>query len=194
MGIHAMSSFLVFVLINAFTPGPGNILALNTISNYGWKKGKRLFFGIFAGYYCVQALCAFFVYGLDQFLHPVMHLLKYGGTIYIIWLAFHVALSKPCDQAENKEASFWIGFTLQFVNVKIFLFGITALTGYIIPYYTSFVVLLLFEMLIATIGSIATITWILFGAAFQKSYSKHFRIVNVVLAFILLECAYQLVS
>ncbi|WP_207857461.1 LysE family transporter [Lucifera butyrica] len=187
-----MSSFLVFVFINAFTPGPGNILALNTISNYGWKKGKRLFFGIFAGYYCVQALCAFFVYGLDQFLHPVMHLLKYGGIIYITWLALHVALSNPCDQSEKKEASFWIGFILQFVNVKIFLFGITVLTGYIIPYYASFRMLLLFEMFIATIGSIATITWIFFGAAFQKPYSKHFRIVNVVLALILLECAYQL--
>ncbi|MEI3504124.1 MAG: hypothetical protein V8Q42_10905 [Anaerovoracaceae bacterium] len=46
----------------AFTPGPGNILALNTITNYGWKKGRPLFFGIFAGYYCVQTICAIFVY------------------------------------------------------------------------------------------------------------------------------------
>jgi cysteine/O-acetylserine efflux protein len=58
----------MFSLINAFTPGPGNILALNTMTNYGWKKGEKLFWGIFAGYYCVQALCAFFVFGLDQFI------------------------------------------------------------------------------------------------------------------------------
>ncbi len=31
---------------DAFTPGPGNILALNTVTNYGWKKqrmGQSLF-------------------------------------------------------------------------------------------------------------------------------------------------------
>jgi cysteine/O-acetylserine efflux protein len=194
VGIYDLFSFLVFALINAFTPGPGNILALSTMTNYGWEKGKRLFFGIFTGYYCVQALCAFFTYGLDQYLHPVMYVLKYVGAIYITWLAIHVALSKPGDQAEDKEPSFWIGFILQFVNVKIYLFGITALTGFIVPYYTSLGMLLLFEMIIATIGSIATITWILFGAVFQKAYSKHFRVVNMVLAIILLECAYQLVS
>jgi cysteine/O-acetylserine efflux protein len=190
--IQAIVSFLIFALINAFTPGPGNILAFNTMSNYGWKKGKKLFFGIFTGYYCVQALCAFFTYGLDQFLHPVMYVLKYVGTIYITWLAIHVAYSKPGDRAENKEPSFWIGFFLQFVNVKIFLFGITALAGYVVPYYTAFEMLLLFEMIIATIGSIATITWIYFGAVFQTLYNKHFRVVNVALALILLGCAYQL--
>lgn len=192
MGIHAIFSFLVFALINAFTPGPGNILALNTMTNYGWKKGKSLFGGILAGYYCVQALCAFFTYGLDQFIHPVMYVLKYVGAVYITWLAVHVALSKPGGQAEDKKPSFWIGFILQFVNVKIYLFGITALTGYIAPYYTSLGMLLLFEMIIATVGSMATLTWIFFGAVFQKAYTKHFRTVNGFLAITLLECAYQL--
>ncbi|AJQ25651.1 LysE family transporter [Pelosinus fermentans] len=192
MEMHAIVSFIVFALINAFTPGPGNILALNTMTNYGWRKGKKLFLGIFAGYYCVQALCAFFVFGLDQFIHPIMDVLKYVGTIYIIWLAIQVAISKPNEQAEDKEPSFWIGFILQFVNVKIYMFGITALTGYIVPYYTSLGMLMLFEMIIATMGSIATTTWIFFGAVFQKAYSKHFRVVNVILAITLLECAFQL--
>jgi len=192
MGINAILAFLIYVLINAFTPGPGNILALNTMSNYGCEKGKILFFGIFAGYYCVQALCAFFIYGLDQVLHPVMYVLKYVGAVYITLLAAHVAFSKPSDKTEENKPSFWYGFILQFVNIKIFLFGITALTGYVVPYYTSLGMLLLFEMIIATIGSIATITWIFFGGVFQKSYIRYFRVVNLFLSLILLECAYEL--
>ena len=39
-----LSNFLIYCVINAFTPGPGNILALNTVTNYGYKKGKPLFF------------------------------------------------------------------------------------------------------------------------------------------------------
>jgi cysteine/O-acetylserine efflux protein len=192
VGIHEILAFLVYALINAFTPGPGNILALNTMTNYGWEKGKNLFWGIFAGYYFVQALCAFFTYGLDQLLHPIMYMLKYVGAAYITLLAIHVALGKPDAKVEDKNPSFWIGFILQLVNVKIFLFGITALTGYVVPYYTSLGMFLSFEMIIATIGSIATLTWIFFGAVFQKTYIKYFRVVNIFLALILLECAYEL--
>ena len=39
---------------------------------------------------------------------------------------------------------FWKGFALQFVNVKIYLFGITALTGFITDYSRAFPVLFLF--------------------------------------------------
>ena len=28
-----LSNFLIYCVINAFTPGPGNILALNTVTN-----------------------------------------------------------------------------------------------------------------------------------------------------------------
>ena len=68
MPMAVLSNFLIYCVINAFTPGPGNILALNTVTNYGYKKGKPLFFEIFAGYYVVQILCAIFVYGVSSLL------------------------------------------------------------------------------------------------------------------------------
>ena len=92
MGVQVLFSFVIYALINAFTPGPGNILALNTMTNYGWKRGKPLFFGIFAGYFFVQALCAFFLFGLESLINPLMNVLKYAGAIYILWLAYQVAL------------------------------------------------------------------------------------------------------
>lgn len=41
MTAFVIGNFLLYCLINAFTPGPGNILALNTVTNYGWRKGKN---------------------------------------------------------------------------------------------------------------------------------------------------------
>ena len=35
---YVLGNFFVYSLVNAFTPGPGNILALNTVTKYGWKK------------------------------------------------------------------------------------------------------------------------------------------------------------
>lgn len=39
---YVLANFFVYAGVNAFTPGPGNILALNTVTNYGWGKGKPL--------------------------------------------------------------------------------------------------------------------------------------------------------
>lgn len=82
---------------------------------------------------------------------------------------------------------------LQFVNIKIYLFGITALTGFITDYSKELWVLIAFELLIATIGTIATLTWIGLGMLIQKFYLKHFRVINIILALTLLECIYSII-
>ncbi len=185
-------NFMIYAIINAFTPGPGNFLALNTVTNYGLKRGKPLFFGIFAGYYFVQTSCCVFVYALSSLLPQFLAVMKYIGAAYILWLAIHIAISKPGKAGDEKSASFWKGFALQFVNVKIYLFGITALTGFITDYSRAFPVLFLFEMIIATVGTIATATWIGLGMMIQTFYEKHFRIINIIMALTLLECIYSM--
>lgn len=194
MPISVLGNFLIYCIINAFTPGPGNILALNTVTNYGYKKGKSLFFGIFSGYYVVQILCAFFVYSVNTLLPNVMGIMKYIGAVYILWLAIHIAVSKPSSEGTEHSASFLKGFMLQFVNVKIYMFGVTALTGYIVAYKSTFPALLFFELVIATIGTIATCTWIGMGVLIQKIYLRHFRIINIILALTLLECVWGMLK
>ena len=191
---YVLGNFFIYSVINAFTPGPGNILALNTVTNYGYKKGRPLFWGIFAGYYVVQIICAVFVFGVSTFLPNMLGIMKYIGAAYILWLAFHIAFSKPSADDSEKSASFLKGFLLQFVNVKIYLFGITALTGYITDYSASLWILLLFELMIATIGTIATLTWVGMGVLIQRTYEKYYRAINIILALTLLECVYSMLK
>ena len=191
---YVLGNFFIYSVINAFTPGPGNILALNTVTNYGYKKGRPLYWGIFAGYYVVQVICAVFVFGVSTFLPDLLGIMKYIGAAYILWLAVHIALSKPTTGTVEKSASFLKGFLLQFVNVKIYLFGITALTGYITEYSGSLWVLLLFEIIIATIGTIATLTWIGMGVLIQRAYQKCYRVINIILALTLSECVYSMLK
>ncbi|MBP3360412.1 MAG: LysE family transporter [Clostridia bacterium] len=194
MPYYVIGNFFIYSIINAITPGPGNILALNTVTNYGLKKGRPLFTGIFAGYYIVQIICAVFVYGISAFLPNVLNIMKYIGAAYILFLAIHIAISKPPSECTEKSASFVRGFMLQFVNVKIYMFGITALTGYITDYSTSLWILLLFEIIIATIGTISTTLWIGMGMLIQKAYRKYYRIINIILALTLLECVFSMLK
>lgn len=108
--------------------------------------------------------------------------MKYIGAAYILWLAIHIAFSKKTSENTEQSASFLKGFMLQFVNVKIYMFGVTALTGYVVGYMSSFPALLFFELVIATIGTIATCTWIGLGVLIQKFYLRHFRVINIILA------------
>ena len=203
MPAYALVNFLIYCLVNSFTPGPGNILALNTVTNYGWKKGKPLFFGIFAGYYAVQFLCALVVYGVNAMLPGVMGVIKYVGAAYILWLAVHIALSRPdLDQGEQ-SASFWKGFVLQFVNVKIYMFGITALTGYIVPYTAAPGPDLIIEngisgLLCGTVPELAAAldkTTAAMGHAAQSRVNENFLWQNSAeLALTLLECVYGILK
>ncbi len=189
---YVLGNFFIYSVINAFTPGPGNILALNTVTNYRYKKGRPLYWGIVAGYYVVQVICAVFVFGVSTFLPDLLGIMKYIGAAYILWLAVHIALSKPTTGTVEKSVSFLKGFLLQFVNVEIYLFGITALTGYVTEYSASLWVLLLFEIIIATIGTIATLTWIGMGVLIQRAYQKYYRVINIILL-TLSECVYALI-
>lgn len=64
------------------------------------------FLEIFAGYYAVQLICAVFVYGVGEFLPHALPVMKYVGAAYILWLALHIAVSRPEVCAEQGSASF----------------------------------------------------------------------------------------
>ena len=121
-----------------------------------------------------------------------LNIIKYLGAAYILWLAIHIIISKPDSNNSKENPSFFKGFVLQFINVKIYLFGITALTGFITDYHKELWVLIFFELLIATIGTIATLTWIGLGMIIQRFYMKHYRIINIILALTLAECIYSI--
>ena len=74
--------------------------------------------------------------------------MKYIGAAYILWLAIHIAFSKKTSENTEQSASFLKGFMLQFVNVKIYMFGVTALTGYVVGYMSSFSALLFLSWLL----------------------------------------------
>lgn len=185
-------NFLLYCAVNAFTPGPGNLLALNTVTNFGCRKGRPLFLGIFAGYYCVQTLCGLVVWGLGAFSPQVLAALRYVGAAYILWLAVHVARDRPEPADGTRTASFLKGFLLQFLNVKIYIFGVTALTCFVTPHTQALPVLFGAEFFIATLGTVATLTWIGFGLVIQGFYLRHVRLVNGILALTLLECVWSL--
>lgn len=182
-----------YMLVCSFTPGPGNILALNTTSRYGWKKSLPLVLGICAGYALVQLLCTIALYELQSIFSAILEILKYVGGIYMIWLALHMMRSKPETQCDDKQPTFREGMLLQLVNAKIYFYIMTLLSVYFIPHLHTASRLILAGVVAVGIGSTASVIWAVLGAGLQELYQKHYRFINIVLGFFLIYCAWTMI-
>ena len=193
MPFSILGTLSCYMFVSSFTPGPGNILAMNTTSRFGWNKGKPLILGICCGYFCVQMLCTFAIYSLNMIFVSGLSILKYIGFLYMVWLAVHVARSSPEKNTQNKTPTFRTGFILQLVNVKIYFYITTLLSVYFIPYIESLQGLLLAGIGVVAVGSSASLVWAFMGIQLQSTYEKQYRIINYILAVFLLYCAWNII-
>lgn len=184
-------SYLPYTLVTAFTPGPNNIIALYAVSQNGWRKGKNTLIGIALGFLCVMLLCALFCYEMAKYVPSAAGVLKYVGAAYIVYLAVHVARSKP-DNGEGSQVSFMKGFLLEFVNVKIILYAITVYTAYVMPYDTGLGILLIHAVMLTIIGLTGNLVWAAAGGVLQTFLNRYHRPFNIAMALVLLWCAVSL--
>ena len=187
-------SYLPYAIITAYTPGPNNILVLNAVSRKGIRKGKMTLLGVAAGFFLVMVISAAACLELSRVMPKLAVIMKYIGAGYIVWLAIHILLSKSIDDSEGLKSDFWASFGLQFMNVKIILYAITIYTGYILPYSNSKLLLSASIVCNTLIGLSGCITWAFAGHLLQKQYAKHYRMLNVLMAAVLVWCAFHLIA
>lgn len=194
MPLSVIATFLTFTIITAFTPGPNNILALSSGSRYGFKGCMPIVAGICLGFMCVMVACGAMSLYISEISGTFIVFMKYVGCLYIVWLAWSVATSdNKKEGAEQKSSGFIEGLILQFVNVKIIIYGLTAFTAFILPYYNSVLEILCATLVLTVIGSAGVITWALAGSVLQTFLLRYARIANTVMGLLLLGCAVNLV-
>ena len=195
MPVSVFSAFFVFTFITAITPGPNNILSLSTGSRKGFRGSLPVLAGICAGFFCVMFICGLLSFSFSARSPLFIRVMRYAGCLYILWLAWKIATAKPdADDAAEAGAGFMTGFVLQFVNVKIMIYGMTAYSAFILPYYDSFAALLAGMCFLALMGSAGTVVWAVAGAVLQRLFRQHARLMNILMALMLLACAWSLLD
>lgn len=189
-----LMAFLSYILITTFTPGPNVIMSMTNAAKYGVKKSLPFNIGVFIGFTIIMILSSIFSITLISVVPSIKPIMSYIGAIYILYMAWKIYKSKPNSHTDNDKATTSIisGLLLQFINPKVILFCITTVTTFIIPYYRSPIYLFIFSVSIAFTGFIATLCWALFGSIFQKFIVKNDRIVNAIMALLLVYCAFSL--
>lgn len=188
-----VSDFLSYCFITAYTPGANNLLSMSNAARLGFRKSVSFNFGITMGFLIVMTVCTLFSSTLYSALPKVKFYMQLLGAAYMLYLAWKVwKTSSDLEVESRKESSFLSGMVLQFMNPKIYIYAITAMSLYILPLYHSVVALIVFVLILTIIGASGSYVWALFGSAFCRFFTKHTKGVNLVMALLLVYCAVSL--
>ncbi len=186
-------SFLTYAVITAATPGPNNIMSMTNGARKGFRAALPFNLGIWTGFSVVMLLCTALCQLLSSLIPKIRLPMLLLGAAYMLYLAWETFRSSGDIQEGRAGEGFLSGLFLQFVNAKIYIYGIMSMEAYILPVYQGQVLPLAgFALLLAFIGFAFTLCWSAFGSVFKLLFSRHAKLVNTVLALLLVYCAVSL--
>lgn len=186
-------SFLTYAVVTAVTPGPNNIMSMSNGSQKGFRGALPFNLGIWAGFSIVMLVCTIFCSMISTFIPKIKLPMLIVGTFYMVYLAWETFRSPDSIEGTHSRDGFLSGLFLQFVNPKIYIYCIMSMEAYILPFYHGKILPLFgFSMLLAFIGFAFTLCWSAFGSVFKRLFSKHAKLVNTIMALLLVYCAISL--
>lgn len=183
-------NFFTYAVITTATPGPNNIMSMSNAGRVGLKKSYPFNLGIWVGFMAVMILCTV----LSSALYTVLPVIKMPmlivGAGYMLYLAYNTLRRSAEIEDRQVKNGFLSGLLLQFVNPKIYIYGIVSMETYILPHFQDQPLKLLgFAILLATIGCFFNLCWASFGSLFKLLFSRYARVTNTVMALLLVYCA-----
>lgn len=185
--------FLIYCFLCAYTPGANNILSMSNSARLGFKKSVSFNFGITVGFAIVMTACSLFTTTLYSLIPKIEIVIEIIGAIYMLWLAWKIFRSGDnISSDDNNKIGFLSGMLLQFMNPKIYVYSITAMSIYVLPVYNTVPWIIFFTFVLTVIGSSGSYVWALCGSVFCKIISKYSKIVNTIMVLLLVYCAVSL--
>jgi cysteine/O-acetylserine efflux protein len=193
MSTPVLISFLAYAFTTALTPGPNNFLTLNTVSRFGIKRSWPMMAGILSGIGIIMLITAILSSLLAAWIPQLSVIARYLGAAYILYLAFKILTSPaPSVDPTQKAPQFMTGMGLQFLNVKIILYAITSLNSFVLPVTQDPMIVTTYAVVLTSISGVSLVIWAGLGVLLTQIMQKHYRLINAILALILVESALTL--
>ena len=182
---------ILFGIATAFTPGPNNILSSYSGFNFGFKKTIPLMLGVILGWTTMLTVMASGLIIIFQKYIFLQSIIKILGTIFLIYLAYKIAISST-NESENikKPVLFFDTFLFQFINPKGVMVAMIAVSTFIDVQNNylrdaTIVIITYFFMAVFSVSS-----WCLLGKYLRKfATSKNFiKKFNYIMSFLLIVC------
>jgi threonine/homoserine/homoserine lactone efflux protein len=183
--------FLAYVFVTTFTPGPNNVLAMTNAMHAGYRRTIGFLAGMMAGFVVIMLFSGLINAVLASLIPPVRFWLNLFGAAYMIYLAVTIVRSSfRSDHAESQGMNtFGAGFALQFVNLKLILYGVTVYSIFITPFYRTPLPVILFALALTCVGFVSVSAWALGGNLFRRFLQKYHLWFNLAMAALLIYAA-----
>ena len=186
MSLSVFIEMTLSAILTVWSPGPNNILLLSNASKYGVRGNLRFMIGIWSGSLTLMCLSGLFCGTLGRIIPGIQPVMKYLGAAYILYLSWQTwRRLPPSDQVQEKKPTWKMGFFLQMINVKIIIYGLTMFSAYILPYETRVPMLFAFAVYLMILGALGNLIWTFAGNVLKRGYSSHYRLMNGVMALLL---------
>tara|TARA_Y100001970_G_scaffold167155_1_gene204624 strand:- start:59 stop:649 length:591 start_codon:yes stop_codon:yes gene_type:complete len=184
-------SMSLFMLVTSCSPGPNNIVASYSAFNFGMAKTIPHMFGVIFGFTTLVAVVNFGLINIFKMFPLIQEILKYGGSIFLIYLSYKIAFSKSKsnDTSEN-PVKFIQTFFFQFLNPKGVIVAIIIVSTYV-DSGENFINHSLWVLAVAFFFACFSILfWSLVGKFLRKfaTNEKFIKRFNYVMSFLLLIC------
>jgi threonine/homoserine/homoserine lactone efflux protein len=168
-------------------------MSINMGRQIGFKRAFPVILGMISGFTSIMFLTAMFNIYLGRVMPFVRGYIGAIGALYILWLAAKMFMPRKGGSSAipGESRPFLTGVMLQFINPKVFFYGLTIMGGFILPYYDSPPATLLFSAGLGLINLTSLSCWACFGAIFQRCFKAHEKALNVIMAALLVYCAYS---
>jgi threonine/homoserine/homoserine lactone efflux protein len=185
-----LAALVGFAFVTSVTPGPNNMMLLASGVNHGFRQTIPHMLGISIGF---GGMIVAVGLGIGQIftLYPQTYLaLKVISIIYLLWLAWKIATSRPLSSdgavGVGQPMSFLGACAFQWVNPKAWTMALGAISAYTVAAdYTNSLVIV---GLVFTVVNLPTVSlWTLFGTVLRRWLTDptKVRIFNVAMAMLL---------
>ena len=184
-------SLCLFMFVTSCSPGPNNIVASYSGFNFGILKTIPHMLGVIFGFTSLVAIMNFGLVNVFQKYPIIQEILKYTGSIFLIYLAYKISFSKSSSADSKKNpVKFIETFFFQFINPKSVIVAVIMISTYVhrgqdFLFYSFWVIGVAFLFAIISINFWTLVGKFLRRFATNEKFIKRF---NYVMSFLLLTC------
>lgn len=196
MTLSIYLSFVTYACATTFLPGPNNVLLLTAAGQFGFRRCLPLMCGIWTGLVTVMLIAGGFCDVLGALIPQIAPVFKYVGAAYILYLAWKTACKRPVNldsPGQSRPLTYWNGFLLQFLNVKVIMLGLAAYPGYFLPLGHDLGLIVLFAVTMTLCCGTGNLIWATVGSLICPVYNRCYKVVNVIMALLLVYCAGKII-
>ncbi len=187
--MFSLSNYISIMIAPTFTPGPNNILSMSNAVKLGLKKGLPFNLGVGVGSFVVSVIITLLSKVLYDYIPSIVAVMRFVGFAYMMYLAFKTYTASTDIENGSTNVSFTSAFFLQFINPKSIVFCTSLITTQLLPYFDNIVEMIPYLMIRGAVSFSGSFTWSLFGSMFKKLFKTHGKIINIIMALLLVYSA-----